>query len=304
MSDIRRGRILSIQSFVLSGYVGNCAAVFPLQLLGYDVDVIPSCILSNHTGYKNGTAGLRFSGDDLTKLVNGLRENHLLDQVTHILTGYIGNPSFLTVIAETVRNLRQTYSDDIIFVCDPVLGDHGKLYVPAEQIQIYKDNVLHLASIITPNAFELGLLTNINITTESDAFEACERLHSQYGIPKVFVTGTQLRHQSNILSILASIRHNGKVTRFAVDADALSCTFTGSGDLLSALLLAWLHRLPDHPQDACVHAMASVTAVLIRTKSLPKSHGDCSMPELRLVQSQQDILHPPLHLVRLRAIYE
>lgn len=298
---MKLGRILSVQSFVTSGHVGNCAAVFPLQLLGYDVDVVPSCVLSNHSGYKNGAPGLRFTGDDLTTLVKGLEDNHLLGQITHILTGYVGNPSFLNALVDTVLKLRQC-NNSIAFVCDPVLGDNGKLYVPAESVQIYKNKVLQHATIVTPNPFELSLLTDITIRTESDVFKACEKLHNEYDIPKVFVTGTQLGDKSGVVSILTSIRENGQTTRFAVDSDALSGTFSGSGDLISALLLVWIDRLPDDMEGACLRAMASVTGVLIRTTLSPKTEGDCSMPELRLVQSQHEILDPPLKLVRLRTL--
>lgn len=300
---MKPGRILSIQSFVTSGHVGNCAAVFPLQLLGYDVDVIPSCVLSNHSGYKNGAPGHRFTGDDLNRIVKGLEDNHLLGQITHILTGYVGNPSFLDALVDTVQKLRQ-HDSGIAFVCDPVLGDNGKLYVPAELVQIYKQRVLHHASIITPNPFELNLLTDMSVDTESEVFQACNKLHDEYGISKVFVTGTRLGNKPDVVSILTSVRANDQTIRFAVDSDVLNDTFSGSGDLITALLLAWIDRMPKDMEGACMRAMASVTGVLIRTTLSPKAEGDCSMPELRLIQSQQEILHPPIKLVRLRKIDE
>lgn len=298
---MKPGRVLSIQSFVTSGYVGNRAASFPLQLLGYDVDVVPSCVLSNHSAYKNGAPGVRFTGDNLATLVKGLEDNHLLDQITHVLTGYIGNPSFLQVIVDTVKKLRR-HDNAITFVCDPVLGDNGKLYVPADSVQVYKHGVLQSASIVTPNCFELGLLTDMPINNENEAFRACDKLHDEYGIPTAFVTGTQFDKNSGIVSVLASIRGSDHTKRFAVETDALPGTFSGTGDLLSALLLAWIDRLPGDIEGACMRAMASVAGVLLKTTSSPKTDGDCSIPELRLVQSQREILDPPLNLVRLRSL--
>lgn len=128
------GRVLSIQSHVVQGYVGNKSAVFPLQLLGMDVDPINSVQFSNHTGYKHFT-GRRLTGDELHDLLDGMETNNLLrDAHTHLLTGYIGSISLLDAIVRVYERLRaaQTHSERLVFVCDPVMGDLGKLYVPLE----------------------------------------------------------------------------------------------------------------------------------------------------------------------------
>lgn len=88
-------RVLSIQSHVVSGYVGNKAAVFPLQLLGFDVDVINSVQFSNHTGYAKKWEGDALNGTQLGSLLEGLERNDLLSRTDHLLTGYIGSESFL-----------------------------------------------------------------------------------------------------------------------------------------------------------------------------------------------------------------
>lgn len=292
-------RILSIQSHVVSGYVGNRAAVFPLQLLGYDVDILNSCALANHTGYKYGASGTRFKGEDLTELIFGMKENGLLSQVTHILTGYIGSVSFLNAVVDTVRQIRAHHEKDVVFVCDPVLGDNGKLYVPEELIDVYINSVLKYATILTPNSFELSLLTGISIESELDTFAACDKLHETHGIQTVFTTGVRAKDSKKVSVLVSSIR-DGRHTRFAVDADFIDGTFTGTGDLMSALLLAWTNKLPNDLEAACMHAMASVTGVLLRTMEMPKSEGHCSCRELRLIQSQNEICNPPLNLVHSR----
>lgn len=299
----RPARILSIQSHVTSGYVGNKAAVFPLQLLGYDVDILNSCMLANHTGYTNGASGLRLSGADLTPIMSGLQRNGLLSQVTHVLTGYISSASFLEGVVETVLEMRK--SGPLVYVCDPVLGDNGKLYVPEETVQVYIDRVIQHATIITPNAFELSLLAGCKaITSEDEAFQACQHIHDKHGVETIFVTGSRFHPQdANKVSVLVSSKSSDPAEdqiRFAVDADRLEGHFTGTGDLISALILAWTERLPKDLQTACTHAMASVTGVLLRTKKMPKSNGACPFFELRLIQSQEEILHPPINLVHAR----
>ena len=119
------GRALTIQSHVVSGYVGNKCAVFPLQLHGFDVDPILSVQFSNHTGY-GCWKGEVMTGEQLQSLVEGLEQNGLLEGYTHLLTGYIGSASMLRTVARLVRKLR-TYNPNLVYVCDPVLGDNGRL---------------------------------------------------------------------------------------------------------------------------------------------------------------------------------
>lgn len=130
------GRVLSIQSHVVQGYVGNKSAVFPLQLLGMDVDVINSVHFSNHTGYAHFSGRhLRLSGDDVHDLLDGLEHNGLLrDAHTHLLTGYVGSTALLEALVRVHARLRaaQSHPERFVYVCDPVLGDLGKLYVPME----------------------------------------------------------------------------------------------------------------------------------------------------------------------------
>lgn len=302
MTNESEKRILSIQSHVVSGYVGNKSAVFPLQLLGFDVDIINSCMLANHTAYEKGAPGIRLNSEELTTIINGMKENGLLSSVTHLLTGYIGTPTFLNAIAETYDTLRQEKGKDFVYLCDPVLGDNGKLYVPKELIQIYIDKIIHLATILTPNAFELSLLSGKPVTSEESAFTACDSLHEKHKIPTIIVTGTRFDPDSKYVSVLVSSKTDKGNTRFAVDTQYIDATFSGTGDLLSALILAWNDKLPDNPLEAYQKAVASVTAVLRRTADDPKSAGRCPHPELRLIQSQEDILKPPTNLSVIRSL--
>lgn len=296
-------RVLSIQSHVVSGYVGNKAAVFPLQLLGYDVDVLPSVTLANHTGYAHGAAGLRHTAEEVAEWLEGMRVNGLLVAVTHLLTGYIGTPGAMTAMVDAVHLLRKEATGQLVFVCDPVLGDDGRLYVHEDVVQLYIERVLPLATLLTPNAFELGLLTERKITTREEAFAACDFLHDKYSIPTVVVTGTRFESGADTVAVLVSAEGDRKdPKRFALEAEFIEGSFTGTGDLLTALLLAWTSRLPGDLVSACRNAMASVTAVLKRTVVAPRGRGRSSKPELRLVQSQEEILKPPIELVAVKMV--
>ncbi|VAI13258.1 unnamed protein product [Triticum turgidum subsp. durum] len=178
------GRVLSIQSHTVQGYVGNKSAVFPLQLLGFDVDPINSVQFSNHTGYPK-FRGQVLNGNQLWDLIEGLEENELL-HYTHLLTGYIGSVSFLNTVLQVVDKLRSV-NPDLIYVCDPVLGDEGKLYVPQDLVSVYQEKVVPVASMLTPNQFEVELLTGLRITSEQDGLKACNTLHSA-GPRKVIIT--------------------------------------------------------------------------------------------------------------------
>eukprot|EP01137_Pigoraptor_chileana_P015616 Opistho-2@71781 len=294
------GRVLSIQSHVVSGYVGNKAAVFPLQLLGYDVDAINSVQFSNHTGYGAWT-GQRLDGTQLWDLVDGLQKNNLI-QYSHLLTGYIGSPSFLEVVLRVVKLLREA-NPNLLFVCDPVLGDQGKLYVPPELVPIYRDQVVPLANVLTPNQFEAELLTGITIKTEDDAFAAIDALHAR-GVRTVVITSSDIGGDtSHSITVLGSqmSESTSKPQRLRVHVPRLPMNFTGSGDLFSALLLAWTNKYPTDLKTALGKVVATMRGVLHRTHdhftqvspSMESDKTTARLRELRLVDSKRDIEDPP-----------
>jgi pyridoxine kinase len=175
--------------------VGNKAAVFPLQLLGFDVDIINSVQFSNHTGYPNGFEGEVLDGSRLLKLIDGMERNGLLSsysggdcpgRIGNILTGYIGSESFLSAVVSVVKKLKGL-NPKCRYVCDPVLGDNNKFYVPRELVGIYQREVLPLADVITPNQFEIEQLTGITILSIQDAQRACCVLHDM-GVKLVLIT--------------------------------------------------------------------------------------------------------------------
>jgi pyridoxine kinase len=121
-------------------------------------------------------------------LYTGLKENHLLDY-THLLTGYVGNETFLNKLADIITELKEK-NPNIIYLCDPVMGDNGKLYVPESLVKIYIERILPKANIITPNMFELELIYGNKILNLNDMYDALANCHKK-GIQTVIVSSSK-----------------------------------------------------------------------------------------------------------------
>eukprot|EP00050_Salpingoeca_kvevrii_P001452 m.169944 g.169944 ORF g.169944 m.169944 type:complete len:296 (-) comp10375_c0_seq2:3516-4403(-) len=280
-----RGRILSIQSHVVSGHVGNKSATFPLQLLGYDVDAINSVQFSNHTGYAS-FRGTKLAADELWSIFCGLEANDLL-QYTHLLTGYVGSAEFLSTVVRIVRRMREI-NPDLIYVCDPVMGDDGKLYVPEDLVPIFRDELTPLANIITPNQFELELLTGLPTDDRASAYRAIDALHTR-GIPTVIVSSFHIdEHHMEVLGSRSDAHQT-----FAIGFEKIAARFTGTGDLFSALVLAWshLHESSEFPL-AVSKALSTLQAVIQRTVAAAAGSTDPRSLELRLIDAKRDIEAP------------
>lgn len=294
--DKANNRVLSIQSHVVSGYVGNKSATFPLQVLGFEVDGINSVQFSNHTGYGHWK-GQVLSKDELAALVSGLSYNGL-DKYTHLLTGYVGDPTFLKQVAQVVKQLRSE-NPGLVYVCDPVMGDNGKMYVPEELLPIYRTEIIPLANIVTPNQYELELLVERPINSLSDALAAINTLH-QLGIQTVVLSSSELGENGNLLAVASN--KIGEIQKgYKIEIPRLPATFTGTGDLFAALFLAWMAKTNDL-QETLEGTVATLQAVLKRTYLLARkgTEGDnvtVASLELKLIQSKADIEQPARTIV-------
>ncbi|XP_023818828.1 pyridoxal kinase-like isoform X2 [Oryzias latipes] len=268
-------RVLSIQSHVVRGYVGNKSASFPLQVLGFEVDSINSVQFSNHTGYSHWK-GQVLTADELHVLYEGIK----LNNVHHY--------------------------DYVLTVCDPVLGDHGSMYVPQNLYPVYKNKVVPVADIITPNQFEAELLTGKNISTQKDAVEVMDLLHAM-GPDTVVITSSDLppRLGDRFLVSLGSQRHvrpDGSRTtqRVRIEVPKVDAVFVGTGDLFAAMLLAWTHHHPNDLKTACEKTFSVMHHVIQRTISFahelagPGRRPSPPQLELRMVQSKADIEDPAI----------
>ncbi|KAL7551616.1 hypothetical protein ACHAWF_014817 [Thalassiosira exigua] len=267
----------------LAADVGNSAAVFPLQLLGFDVDVVNSVQFSSHTGYPFGYEGEVLDGRMLQKLIDGLERNGLLSGVGNVLTGFIGSESFLSAVADTVKKVKSLNSR-CRYICDPVLGDNGKFYVPEGLAEIYKKDLLPLADVVTPNQFEVEQLTGVRVQSLKDAQAACRILHDM-GVSLVLITSIVFPDASgdgdncdgsatastdplappskDVIGIFASRRHPPERRnecadeQYVVYSPKLPGHFTGTGDVCAALFLAWTAESNDDENKSVGSGLAS-----------------------------------------------
>jgi pyridoxine kinase len=315
-------RILSVQSHVVSGYVGNKAAVFPLQLLGYDVDFINTVEFSNHTGYPE-FAGSRMNGEQLDALRECLQENRLL-RYDCILTGYIGkvtlvlheciwirlargcagSASFLASVVALVDAIRSN-NCDVKYTCDPVLGDDGKYYVPENLVPIFAEKIIPLAYMITPNQFEAELLSGVKIDSHETAIQALLEMHRK-GPSVVVITSCEFPSGMDsltgtlvgapylncyVLEVDDAAAASKKLSVTRIVIEKLPGHFTGTGDTTAALMTAWMNRLgTGNAGEALARTLSTMHAIISRTiavqhfrKNQPESFED----SLRAVAPKQ-----------------
>ncbi|XP_053430772.1 pyridoxal kinase-like [Nycticebus coucang] len=300
-------RVLSIQSHVVHGYVGNQAATFPLQVLRFEIDAVNSVQFSNHTGYAHWK-GQVLKADELHELYEGLRLNSV-NKYDYVLTGYARDKSFLAMVVDIVQELKQQ-NPRLVYVCDPVMGDkwngEGSLYVPEDLLPVYREKVVPVADIITPNQFEAELLSGQKIRSQEEALAVMDVLHSM-GPNTVVITSSDLPSSrgSDYLMALGSQprrRPDGSTVteRIQMDIRKVDAVFVGTGDLFAAMLLAWTHKHPNNLKMACEKTLSAMHHVLQRTIRCAKAQaGEGLKPssaqlELRMVQSKKDIQDPEL----------
>ncbi|MEM7169919.1 MAG: pyridoxal kinase PdxY [Pseudomonadota bacterium] len=277
--------ILSVQSHVTYGYVGNSAAVFALQRLGHQVWPIHTVAFSNHTGYE-GWSGQVFTADHVRDLVDGLEARGLLRHCDAVLTGYLGSLELAHAILDAVDKVR-TANPDAVFACDPVMGDRdGGLYVRAGLPEFFAERAIAAANIISPNHFELEQLAGEQIVSRSQAISAASRILSAPASQSLkAVVITSLAHedvQSGEIEMLAVSREG--TWQLTTPFLAMDPMPSGAGDLVSALFLA--HSLSGNdPATALAQTGSSVFAVLSETQKTGSR-------ELELVRAQDKLASP------------
>ncbi len=271
--------ILSIQSSVAYGHVGNSAAVFPLQRLGVEVWPVHTVHFSNHTGYGEWRGPL-LPADDVRAVIQGVEERGAFPEVAAVLSGYQGGEDIGGVILEAVERVKEA-NPAAIYACDPVMGNakSGCFVHPAIPV-LLRDRVVPRADVITPNQFELGYLTDTDPRTLEETMASVEAARSM-GPATVLVT-----------SVLRPDAPDQTVEMLAVHGDAawivqtplLPLKANGSGDVTAALFTAHLLTTSD-PKEALERTASSVFDLLRLTL-------DSGRRELQLVQAQESIANP------------
>jgi pyridoxine kinase len=281
--------ILSIQSSVAYGHVGNSAVTFPLMRMGVDVWPVITVHFSNHTGYESWRGPL-LSAADLRDVVQGIDERGLLGEVDAVLSGYQGGTDIGAMILDAVA-LVKLRNPAAIYCCDPVLGDADVgSYVLPGIAEFMREQVVPAAQIITPNQFELTALTDRQVSTMADVLDAADVARA-LGPEVVLVTSVVRRDTPPARIEMVAVDSDGA---WLVSTPRLPRTFTGSGDVTAATFLAALLRLRDVP-EALAHAAAVSYGLLAITADLGRS-------ELALIDAQEELLHPShrFEVVRLR----
>lgn len=273
--------ILSIQSHVAYGHVGNRAAVFPLERLGYEVWPINTVQFSNHTGYGSWT-GEVFTAAHLSLVWSGVKARDLIGDCEAVLSGYMGSAEVGHFILHAVDDVKAA-RPGAVFCCDPVMGDYGKDFFVGEDVSDFLlSHAIGSADIVTPNQFEAEAISSSVIASVDDAKAACEAIHGM-GPSIVLITSFKPSEQSDS-SISMFMSSPSGFHILTTPELSMEPPISGAGDLTSALFLA--HYLPERDPVAALELMGdSVFSVFER------SHADRS-PELRIVQAQEEIAKP------------
>lgn len=276
--------ILSIESHVAYGYVGNRAAVFPLQRLGFDVTAINTVQFSNHTGYGDWEGEI-FSPEQIQNLIDGVRKRQLFPKLSALLTGYLGNPELGDVLCKLVNELK-TANPSFIYCCDPVMGDtDGGCYVRPGISETFKHKLMPLADILTPNLFELSFLSDHPIETLEDIQKACDIL-LQKGPNTILVTSVICKQTpANTIQMLLH-RKDGS---WLVDMPLLHLETppNGAGDVTASVLLA--HTLNDlPPKEVLAKTAESIFGIYEAT-------AKAGTRELQLIAAQDELVAPSHH---------
>ena len=235
-------KILSIQSHVVYGHVGNRAAVFPLERMGIEVWPLNTVQLSSHTGYGQ-SKGMIFPRSHIAELWDGLEAIGCASSCDAVLSGYLGSPEIGGAILEILAAIRKK-NPSVLYCCDPVMGDYERgLYVKPEIPVFFRNEALRLSSIIKPNQFEAELLSGITIDSVDAARLACSALHSM-GPGMILLTSLDaIPGPGDRISTVLSMRGEAYVVR--TPRFAFPVPPHGAGDMASALFLGYYLKSRD-----------------------------------------------------------
>ena len=271
--------ILSIQSHVAYGHVGNAAATFPLQRVGVEVWPIHTVQFSNHTGYGAWT-GRVFEAGLITELVQGIAQHGVLGRCDGVLSGYMGSAEIGAAILDAVAQVKAA-NPAARYCCDPVIGDVGRdIYVRPGIPEFMRDHALPAADIVTPNQFELDYLTGRTSATRRDALAAVDALHA-LGPKAIMVTSLHTDETpADAIDLVASDASG----RLRVRTPKLPISVNGAGDAIAALFFAHYLR-SGSAAEALSRAASSVFGVL-------KLTAERNAREILLIDAQDEFVDP------------
>jgi pyridoxine kinase len=271
--------VISIQSQVAFGHVGNSAAVFPMQMHGIDVIAVPTTLLSNRPGYPT-LRGRVLDAQLVSDLLLGIEERGAVDACSMIVSGYLGSPDIAAVVADFVTRAKARHPA-LLYCCDPVLGDRDRgMFVHADIPPVVRDRLCPLADIITPNHFEFEYLAGTKAATSGQMIAQAQMLLAR-GPSTVVITSAELSDTlASEIETLAVERSQS----WRVRTPKLAISPSGTGDLFAALFASARVQGQPTPQ-ALGHAASAIFAVLERTAAR-------GTEEMRIVESAEQLVRP------------
>ncbi len=271
--------ILSIQSWVAYGHVGNASAVFPMQRLGHEVWAVNTVQFSNHTGY-GAWKGQVFSGEAIREVVDGVEDRGVLPSCDGVLSGYMGDASIGEAILDAVARVKAA-NPNALYCCDPVMGDVGRgMFVRPGIPEFMRDRAVRQADIITPNHFELEFLSGQDAKDSASLARALDAVH-KLGPRVIVVTSLHLNDTPDgMLDLMVS---DGDV-HYRVRTLLLPVSVNGAGDAIAALF--FVHYLETKSAaEALSRAASSVYGLLKRT-------AEAGSREIVSVAAQDEFVSP------------
>ena len=276
--------VLSVQSRVAYGHVGNAASVFPLQRLGIEAWALDTVAFSNHTGHGQWRGSV-VPAASVAELFEGVAALGVLPQIDAVLSGYLGDATTGPVLLDIVEQVRAA-NPQALFCCDPVIGDVDTgSYVTAGIAEFFRDRALAMADIVTPNRFELEYLTGHTVATLAEAGVAAAALRA-LGPRIVLVTSIEV--EGDRIAMLAA----GPDGVWAVETLRLPVMLNGCGDVTAALFLGRLLR-GESLGDVLALTAASMCGIIEATMRLGRY-------ELALVAAQEELVAPSLAVMAQR----
>ena len=271
--------ILSFQSAVSYGHVGNSVAVFALQRLGHEVWPVDTVRFSNHPGH-GGFRGTVTSPAALADLLEGLAERGFLGNADALLSGYLGDAEQGPILAAAAARIRKA-NPQALWALDPVIGDHGRIFVKDGIPQFMRDTAVPAADLLLPNAFELGYLTGLLCRTLPETIAAARWLRGTASGRVVVATGLALadRPQRTLTTVAL-----GGAGAWAVTTPAIEHPANGAGDLFAALFLG-RYLMQRDIAAALTLATSSVHAIVARSAA-------AGARELQIIAAQDELIAP------------
>lgn len=272
-----KDKILSIQSKVVYGYVGNNMAELAIQLHGLDVISFPTVYLAAHTGHRP-IHGKAISRDLFDDLIAGIEAIDVLDTTACVITGYIGSEEILLSSSEFIQRIKKSFPHKL-YICDPVMGDMNTgLYVPDSVAEKLISTLVPYCDILTPNQFELEYILRHKINTITEIIDLI-KLNPLLSKKTIVATGCHLDDtpQGQIETIIIRGEDIERIYSPNVNIDAV-----GTGDLFTAIFASQLSK-GQNIVAATTKASETISNILayVMHKGMDEMNAECLLRYVR-----------------------